>query len=255
MALSQRDLLRRIKQQESNKVGASSRTKDSSSKAVVLESEPETTQSDPKLKRKRNDPLISEASDSTDNVPVSALSFKKSFWDEKFTHLAYGRANNYFPLDDKLLSGRQLSSVQEGLLRDIHQVEASSLFLMNRLEASERKESKAVSDLAAANKEIEQLRVDLVDFATLKKTLEDKEAELTVLKAEVEELKPKAESLSIRCQVLEGEKEELADQLCSTLKEGFQLALDQVKVLHPDIDISAADITKEIVDGQLIELS
>ncbi|QCD97578.1 Growth arrest-specific protein 8 [Vigna unguiculata] len=254
-ALSQRELLRRIKQQESNKVGASSRTKDSSLKAIALESEQETTQSDPKSKRKRTDPLISETSDSTDNIPLSALSFKKSFWDEKFTHLAYGRTNNYFPIDDKLLSGRQLSSVQEGLLRSIHQVEASSLFLVGRLEASERKESKAVSDLVAANKEIEQLRVDLVNFAKVKKALEDKETELSTLKAEMDELKPKAEGLSARCQALEGEKEELTDQLCSTLKEGFQLALDQVKILHPDIDISSADITKEIVDGQLIELS
>jgi len=255
MDLSQKELLRRIKQHESNKVGASLRTKGSSSKAIILESEQETTQSDPKLKRKRTEPLNSKALDSTDNVPLSALSLKKSFWDEKFTHLAYGRANNYFPIDDKLLSGRQLSSVQEGLLCNIHQVEASSLFLMGRLEASKRKESKVVSDLAAANKEIEQLRVDLVDFAKLKKTLEDKEAELSVLEAEVDELKSKAESSSAWCQVLEDEKEELADQLCSTLKEGFQLALDQVKILHADIDVSAADITKEIVDGQLVELS
>ncbi|QCD81526.1 Growth arrest-specific protein 8 [Vigna unguiculata] len=255
MALSQRDLLRRIKQKESNKVGASSRTKDSSSKAIVLESEQETTQSDPKLKRKRVEPLISEASDSTDNIPLSALGFKRSFWDDKFAHLAHGRANNYFPVDDKLLSGRQLSSVQEGLLHNIHQVEASSLFLMDRLEASERKELKAASDLAAANKEIEQLRLDMEDFAKMKKTLEDTEAELSILRAEMDELKPKAEGLSAQCQVLEGEKEELTDQLCSTLKEGFQLALDQVKILHPDVDISAADITKEIVDGQLVELS
>jgi len=79
MALSQKELLRRIKQQESNKVGTSLRTKGSSPKAIILESEQETTQSDPKLKRKRAEPLNLEASDSTDNVPLSALSLKKSF--------------------------------------------------------------------------------------------------------------------------------------------------------------------------------
>jgi len=39
------------------------------------------------------------------------------------------------------------------------------------------------------------------------------------------------------------------------MKQGFQLALDQVKILCLDVDISAADITKEIVDGQLVEMT
>jgi len=110
--------------------------------------------------------------------------------------LVYGRANNYFPADDELLLGRQLSLVQEELLRSIHRVEASSLFLVGRLEASERKELKAASDLISANKEIEQLRADLVDFVKVKKALEDKETELSILKAEVDDLKPKTENLS-----------------------------------------------------------
>jgi len=254
MALSQKELLRRIKQKETAKVGATSRTRNSSSKGLVLESDQETTQSDPKLKRKRADLVTLETSDSTDHAPIGALNPKKSFWDEKFTHLAHGRANNYFSADDELLSSRPLSSVQEELVRSIHRVEASSLFLVNKLEASEQRELKVTSDLISANKEIEQLRADLVDFAKVKKMLDDKETELINLRMEVDDLKPKVELLSTRCQTLEGEKEELTDQLCSTMKEGFQLALDQVKILHPDFDVSAADITKEIVEGKLVDL-
>jgi len=60
--------------------------------------------------------------------------------------------------------------------------------------------------------------------------------------------------LTTKCQVLENEKEQLADQLCATLKQGFQLALDQVKVLYPDFDVSKADITKEVVEGHLVDI-
>ncbi|QCD86617.1 hypothetical protein DEO72_LG3g1141 [Vigna unguiculata] len=45
----------------------------------------------------------------------------------------------------------------------------------------------------------------------------------------------------------------LKDQIGSSLNMGFQLALDQVRMLIPDADLSQADISKTIVDGQLIE--
>jgi len=34
---------------------------------------------------------------------------------------------------------------------------------------------------------------------------------------------------------------------------GFQLALDQVRVFLPDVDLSQADVSKSFMDGQLIE--
>jgi len=33
----------------------------------------------------------------------------------------------------------------------------------------------------------------------------------------------------------------------------FQLALDQIRLLCPDADLSQADISKSIVDGKLVE--
>ncbi|QCD97099.1 hypothetical protein DEO72_LG6g1809 [Vigna unguiculata] len=261
MALSQRDLLRRIKQQGTTKVRTNSRTRGSPMK-TNLESEPESTQSDPKLKkRKKGDlQLALEASGSNDRpVEVTtkgkegSLGQKGGFWDEDFAHLAHGRTRNYSAADEKMLSKGNSTSVYEGLLRSLHQAEASSIFLVDRLESSEKKEMKAIGDLDVAQKEVMQLRFELDE---LRKTLKEKENELSTLKTEFDELTPKVQvyetqvtSLTGRCQILESEKEELADQLCSTLKQGFQLALDQVKVLCPEADISSADITKEVVDG------
>lgn len=96
----------------------------------------------------------------------------------------------------------------------------------------------------------------MTEFAKSQQALKDKEIELPALKVKVEELAPKVQTyevqvsdLSTRCTALEGEKEELTDQLCSTFKQGFQLALDQVKILCPTVDVSEADITKKVVDG------
>jgi len=46
------------------------------------------------------------------------------------------RANNYYHTDDDLLSDRSITLVHEGLLRCLHQAEASSIFLVSRLEVS-----------------------------------------------------------------------------------------------------------------------
>ena len=45
----------------------------------------------------------------------------------------------------------------------------------------------------------------------------------------------------------------LKDQIGSSLNMGFQLALDQVRVLYPDADLSPADISKSVVNGQLVD--
>jgi len=69
----------------------------------------------------------------------------------------HGRANNYSVADDQALSNRSLVSVHEGLMRCLHHVEGSSLFLVSRLESLEEKELKAMRELEKANKEITQL--------------------------------------------------------------------------------------------------
>ncbi|XP_027905723.1 uncharacterized protein LOC114165294 [Vigna unguiculata] len=114
-----------------------------------------------------------------------------------------------------------------------------------------------------------KLRLDAAELVKIRQVLKDKEielgdkeTELTNLRVKVDELTPKMEAyetqvqgLVEKCKKLENEKEEMADQLCTTLNQGFQLALNQVKILCPEADISGADITKEVVDGQLVEIT
>jgi len=151
----------------------------------------------------------------------------------------------------------------------LHQAETSSLFLVNHLEALELKESSLIREVKSSKKEMTQLRSDAVELVKIRQVLKDKEielggkeTELATLRVKVHELIPKMETyetqvqeLAEKCKKLENEKEEMADQLCTTLNQGFQLALNQIKVLCPDVDISGADITKEVVDGQLVEIT
>jgi len=280
MALSQKDLLRRIKQKVNIKIGASSPVQGSSSHKEP-ESGPEITIREPTLKKRKvvsggNQPPISETSDSIDSLPdnteirkATVTSSRKSFWDEDFEHIAHGRAHNFSATDDVILSKQVSNSTREGLLRYLHQAEASSLFLVNRLEALELKESSLIREIEASKKEMTQLRSDAAELVKIRQVLKDKEielggkeTELATLKVKVDELTPKMETyetqvqeLAEKCKKLENEKEEMADQLCTTLNQGFQLALNQIKVLCLDADISGADITKEVVDGQLVEIT
>ncbi|QCE16902.1 hypothetical protein DEO72_LG11g3921 [Vigna unguiculata] len=209
--------------------------------------------------------------DGTGTSTLVVSGSRKSFWDEDFEHLAHGRAHNFSTTDNTMLSGKSVASAREEVLRCLHQAEASTIFLIDRMEALELNESVLTDNLDKAKKDAMQLRSDVADLADLRKTLEQKELELTSLQAKLdelmplktklEELTPKVEvcetqiqELTTKCQNLENEKEELADQLCSTLNQGFQLALDQVKILCPDADISLASITKEVIEGQLVEI-
>lgn len=143
--------------------------------------------------------------------------------------------NNYSTIDEEILSKRDPTLAQEDLLRFLHPAEASSLFVIGRLRTSEVKESKLTTNLHPAKKENEDLRAELLKF---KHALKDKDSKLIDLHTKFDELRPQVKTLEVqvsdltaKCKTLEDDKEELADQVCSMLKQGFQLALDQVKVL------------------------
>jgi len=159
---------------------------------------------------------VSEVSDSTDHLPISDLlrtskltstGSRKSFWDEDFEHLAHGRAYNFSVVDDTVLSKRTPESARERLLRCLHQAEASSLFLVGRMEALELKESKLVVDLESAQKEMVQLRSEASELAEIRQSskekmgeLKDKDIELPLLTTKIDELSPKVESYETRVQ-------------------------------------------------------
>jgi len=46
----------------------------------------------------------------------------------------------------------------------------------------------------------------------------------------------------------------MKDQIGSSLNIGFQLALNQARVACLNVDLSLVDISKTMVDGQLVEI-
>ncbi|QCD96228.1 hypothetical protein DEO72_LG6g930 [Vigna unguiculata] len=184
-----------------------------------------------KLTSKDADQIASEGSKSNDHPTLTRImTSRKSFWDEGFPHLVHGQTTNYFATDEVMLAKRTPATMHEDLLRCLHQAEASSLFLVKRTESLMEKESKTRTDLDTSEKEVKRLQTEL---SKAQRTSKDKESELTSLMIRFDEMTLKAkdyevqiEGLTTRCQKLEDEKEEITNQLCTTLKQGFQMALD-----------------------------
>ena len=77
---------------------------------MILESDHETTQSNPKLKKRKVDQkkgsrAALKASESN-NWPssIEVIHAERSFWDTSFGHSAHGRANNYSVTDSESLA-------------------------------------------------------------------------------------------------------------------------------------------------------
>ncbi|QCE05921.1 hypothetical protein DEO72_LG9g930 [Vigna unguiculata] len=99
---------------------------------------------------------------------------RKSFWDEDFEHLAHGRAYNFSATDGAVLTGKTTTSAREDVLRYLHQAEATTLFLVDRMEALELNESVLTDNLEKAKKETMQLRSDAAELIKVRKTLRKK---------------------------------------------------------------------------------
>lgn len=67
----------------------------------------------------------------------------------------------------------------------MHHAEASSLFLIERLKISEKKEVKYTTDMDVAKREISKLQSELLE---VNKVFKDKESELMTQKVETDEL-------------------------------------------------------------------
>jgi len=105
-----------------------------------------------------------------------------------------------------VLSGKTVTSAREDVLRYLHQAEASTLFLVDRMEALELNEFVLTNSLEKAKKETMQLRSDAVELIKVRKTLEEKEIELISLKTKLDELVPlktKLEELTPKVEVYE----------------------------------------------------
>ncbi|QCD84013.1 hypothetical protein DEO72_LG2g4363 [Vigna unguiculata] len=126
MALSQKEMLRRIKHQGNAKVGMSSKNKSFFAK-TALNTDREATPSDPKLKKRKmvqkdSSLVATEGLESNDHpTSIGVPNMKKSFSDEEFLHLAHGQTNNYSAANEIVLAKRPPHSMHEDLLRYLHQ--------------------------------------------------------------------------------------------------------------------------------------
>jgi len=76
---------------------------------------------------------------------------------------------------------------------------------------------------------------------------------LADLQNQLKTLEAEKENWTLKEKDLLNNSELLKDRIGSSLNMGFQLALEQVRVLYPDADLSPADISKSVVNGQLVD--
>ncbi|KAJ1415066.1 hypothetical protein SESBI_18428 [Sesbania bispinosa] len=117
------------------------------------------------------------------------------------------------------------------------------------------KAKEAVFELARLQEEFKALSLEkekaVADLAVLKKEKEDSDTLLT----EKTKLLEKAEEKLVAEQ--KGRKEEsdhLKAEITFQYEQGFEKAIDQVKFLHPEINVDEAGPFKEVRDGRLVDI-
>jgi len=91
------------------------------------------------------------------------------------------------------------------------------------------------------------------EVAELTNQVKKKDELLADLHNQLKTLEAEKKSWVLKEKDLLNSSELLKDQIGSSLNMGFQLALDQVCVLCPDADLSPTDISKSVVNGQLVD--
>jgi len=177
-----------------------------------------------------------------------------SFWHPQFLHSQHGRKHNYLRHDAHLLKTQDLKTLHESILANLHKAEASSFMLMDQfthlstqksLDLEQKEQSLVLSQI-----ENSRLAAEVIELTT---QVKKKEELLVDLNNQLKTLEAEKQSWNLKEKNLLNSSELLKDQIGFSLNMGFQLALDQVRVLCPDVDLSPADISKSIIDGQLVE--
>ena len=104
--------------------------------------------------------------------------------------------------------------------------------------------------LALSQTETSRLTSEVAELTT---QIKEKDELLADLHNQLKTLEAEKKSWVLKEKDLLNSSELLKDQISSSLNMGFQLALDQVRVLYPDADLSLADISKSVVNGQLVD--
>ncbi|QCE13457.1 hypothetical protein DEO72_LG11g450 [Vigna unguiculata] len=172
----------------------------------------------------------------------------------QFLNSQHSRKHNYLRHDINLLRAQDLQTLHESILADLHKAEASSLMLMDQfnLQSTQKSLDLEQKDQALILSKIETSRLTN-EVTELTNQVKRKDELLADLQHQLRTLEAEKESWTLKEKDLLHNSELLKDQIGSSLNMRFQLALEQVRVLYPDADLSPADISKSVIDGQLVD--
>ncbi|QCD89513.1 hypothetical protein DEO72_LG4g459 [Vigna unguiculata] len=149
---------------------------------------------------------------------------------------------------------RDLKTLHESILANLHKAETSSFMLMDQFTNLSTQKTQDLEQkeqpLVFPRTENSRLTTEVAKLAT---RVKKKDELLSDLNDQLKKLETKKQAWILKEKDLLKNSELLKDQIGSFLNMGFQLALDQVCILCPDADLSQADISKSIIDGQLVE--
>ena len=262
MAMSHEDMLKRarqLKRQKTSTPGASP-----SAPPPRIELHEEVSEPDrealTRRSRARGKRIVESTSQhSTSQTPIAPVhtadNTELSFWHPQFSHSQHSRKHNYLHHDVNLLRAQDPQTLHENLLADLHKAEATSIMLMDQftLQSTQKSLDLEQKDRALALSKTETSRLTN-EVSELTIQVKKSDELIADLQNQLKAFEAEKESWVLKEKDFIQNSELLKDQIGTSLNMGFQLALDQVRVLHPDADLSAADISKAVVDGQLVDI-
>ncbi|KAJ1423438.1 hypothetical protein SESBI_12376 [Sesbania bispinosa] len=122
-------------------------------------------------------------------------------------------------------------------------------------QAEVAKAKEAVSELARLQEEFKALSLEkekaVADLDVLKKEKEDSD---TLLAEKTKLLEKAEEKLTAEQKGRKEESDHLKAEITFQYEQGFEKAIDQVKFLHPQINVDEAGPFKEVRDGRLVDI-
>ncbi|QCD97262.1 hypothetical protein DEO72_LG6g1972 [Vigna unguiculata] len=261
MAMSHEDMLKRarqLKKQKTITIGASPSAPPPHIELHEETSEPDLEPLTRKFKSRGKKIVEATSQHSTSQIQLAPQQTvddtEMSFWHPQFLHSQHGRKHYYLRHDAHLLKTQDLKTLHESILANLHKAEASSFMLMDQFTHLSTQKSldleQKEQSLVLSQTENSRLAVEVIELTT---QVKKKDELLVDLNNQLKTLEAEKQSWNLKEKNLLNSSELLKDQIGSSLNIGFQLALDQVRVLCPDVNLSPADISKSVVDGQLVE--
>jgi len=156
-------------------------------------------------------------------------------------------------------------------MKELREAASRDALLIKKLIQRETALYLEVSDLRQTDKETKRLLFEKpqetlsvhVKVLSLRNEVIDLQEKAEESQAKMARLEKRATQHEVRLGQLEGEfvrkdelfnqtKEELTNDVTDSYAIGFEDAMAQVVCAHPEVDLSQTDLSKKIVDGQLV---